>query len=200
MPTARVLDALHALARPTDECSDADHLRLFLARHDEAAFAELVRRHGPMVYGVCRRTLAGSPDADDAFQATFLVLARKAGTVRGNVGSWLYGVAVKVANKARVQAVKRRVRHMAAAKPEAVHPPAPTADLWAVIDEELAKLPAELRQAVLACDVNGQTRSQAAKALGSGDLFRRHPHDENVPVLIGPENSGKVFDFGSIDD
>jgi RNA polymerase sigma factor (sigma-70 family) len=165
MPTARVLDALQVLVPPPDD-GDGECLRRFLAGRDEAAFAELVRRHGPMVYGACRRILANGPEADDAFQAAFFVLARKADTIRGNVRSWLYGVAVRVAHKARVQAVRRRVRQMAAAKPEAVLSPVDDRDLWAVLDEELAKLPDELRQAVLACDVNGLSRSKAAAELG----------------------------------
>ncbi|QEL16019.1 sigma-70 family RNA polymerase sigma factor [Limnoglobus roseus] len=168
MPTARVLDALQVLVRPPDECTDGEFLQRFLAQQDEAAFAELVRRHGPMVYGACRRILGGGAEADDAFQATFFVFARKARAIRSAhaVASWLHSVAVKVAHKARVQAVKRRVRQMAAAKPEAVPPTTPQADLWAVLDEELAKLPDDLRQAVLACDVGGKSRAQAARDLG----------------------------------
>ncbi|QEL15096.1 sigma-70 family RNA polymerase sigma factor [Limnoglobus roseus] len=167
MATSRVFDALHALARPAEEGSDNECLQRFLARQDEAAFAELVKRHGPMVYGVCRRVLNGGADVDDAFQATFFVLARRAGSVRGGqLGAWLYGVAVRVANKARVQAAKRRARQMAAARPEAVPSTLPQADLWAVIDEELGKLPDDLRLAVLACDVEGKARVQAARDLG----------------------------------
>ncbi len=165
MPTARVLDALQVLVPPPDD-GDGECLRRFLAGRDEAAFAELVRRHGPMVYGACRRILANGPEADDAFQAAFFVLARKADTIRGNVRSWLYGVAVRVAHKARVQAVRRRVRQMAAAKPEAVLSPRDDRELWAVLDEELAKLPDDLRQAVLACDLNGLSRAKAAAELG----------------------------------
>jgi RNA polymerase sigma factor (sigma-70 family) len=168
MSTARVIDALHALVRPSEDYTDSECLSRFLVKHDQTAFAELVRRHGPMVYGVSRRILGNGPDADDAFQATFFVLARKAGSIRSSskVANWLYGVAAKVANKARIQAIKRRVREMAAAKPEAVPPITPNSDLWAILDEELAKLPEPLRVAVLACDVGGMSRSQAAKQLG----------------------------------
>jgi RNA polymerase sigma factor (sigma-70 family) len=167
MPTARVLDALQVLVSPPDDGDgDGECLQRFLAGRDEAAFAELVRRHGPMVYGACQRVLANGPEADDAFQATFFVLARKADTIRGNVRSWLYGVAVRVARKARVQAIRRRVRQMAAAKPEAVLSPPSDRELWAVLDEELAKLPEEQRQTILACDLNGLSRSKAALELG----------------------------------
>lgn len=175
MPTARVLDALQVFSTPSGDGSDGDCLARFLDGRDEAAFAELVRRHGPMVYGACRRVLANGPEADDAFQATFFVLARKADTIRGNVRSWLYGVAVRVSQKARVQAVRRRVRQMAAAKPEAVLSPPTDRDLWAVLDEELARLPEELRQAILACDLNGLSRSKAAAELGwpEGTVVKR---------------------------
>ncbi len=165
MATARVIDALQALVPPADDCSDGELLERFAADRDGPAFAELVRRHGPMVYGVCRRALGNGPDADDAFQATFFVLARKAASVR-SLGSWLYGVARKVSIRARSQAIQRRVRQMAAAKPEAVHTATPTGDLWAVLDEELGRLPEHLRQAILACDVGGQSRSRAARELG----------------------------------
>src|SRR5687768_13787292 len=97
--------------------TDAALLTRFVQQRDEAAFAELLRRHGPVVLGVCRRILLDPHDADDAFQAVFLVLARKAGAVRppGMVGSWLYGVAVRTAKKARVAAARRWRREMASA-------------------------------------------------------------------------------------
>src|SRR5437870_2606387 len=92
-----------ALLRDEGCLTDGDLLAAYAARRDEAAFAALVRRHGPMVLGVCRRILRNDADAEDAFQATFLVLARKAGTLRTptRVGSWLHGVAHNTALKAR---------------------------------------------------------------------------------------------------
>src|SRR2546423_15327716 len=101
-PYARTVTRLGQLVGDgTESLPDADLLRRYVAARDEAAFAALVRRHGPMVFGVCRRSLGQVQDAEDAFQATFLVLARKAHTVRSDgVGRWLYGVAVRVANKA----------------------------------------------------------------------------------------------------
>src|SRR5262249_40550978 len=95
---------------------DRDLLEAFAVRRDEAAFAALVERHGPLVWGVCRRVLAHEQDAEDAFQATFLVLARKAGSVpwRTDVGNWLYAVAVRVARRAKGRSERQRLRGRAA--------------------------------------------------------------------------------------
>src|SRR5262249_42728342 len=92
--------------------SDGDLLERFVKDRDDAAFAELVRRHGPMVLGVCKRTLAHWHDAEDAFQAAFLVLVRRADSVRprDRVGPWLYGVAYRIALKARSAALRRQAR------------------------------------------------------------------------------------------
>jgi RNA polymerase sigma factor (sigma-70 family) len=168
MSSIRMAAALQALNPLPADGTDGELLQRYMARRDGAAFAELMRRHGPMVYGTCRRISGNGADADDAFQATFFVLARNAGHIRTAhaVGSWLHGVAVKVARKAQQQAIRRRMRQMAAAKPEAVHPTTPVADWWAVIDDELNRLPDPLRQAILTCDIGGKSRSQAALELG----------------------------------
>src|SRR5260370_14682059 len=112
-PTGRAIRRLDstALARGV-EMTDGQLLESFVSRKDEAAFEALVLRHGPMVLGVCRRILGGSHDAEDAFQAVFLVLVRKAASVvpRELVGNWLYGVAFRTANKARVMNATRRAR------------------------------------------------------------------------------------------
>jgi DNA-directed RNA polymerase specialized sigma24 family protein len=107
----------------TDQ-SDAQLLERFAARRDEDAFTALLERHGPMVFGVCRRVLRHEQDAEDAFQATFLVLARKAGSRgwRASIGPWLYAVAQRVALKARTLAARRRARHTEAADEVAAQP------------------------------------------------------------------------------
>jgi RNA polymerase sigma factor (sigma-70 family) len=168
MPTGMVIDVIRTLVSDADPEPDGKLVTRFAESHDPAAFAELVRRHGPAVFGVCRRVLGHAQDAEDAFQAVWLVLARRAADVRppGAVGPWLYGVAVRTATRARALAMKRRQRQLAAAKPEAFEDAPTAADLGPVLDEELARLPERYRRAVVACDLNGRSRSQAARELG----------------------------------
>jgi RNA polymerase sigma factor (sigma-70 family) len=156
------------LRRTGSEEPDAELVRRYASSRDAGAFESLVRRHGPLVFGICRRTLGNAHDAEDAFQAAFLVLARKAGRIREPhlLASWLYGVAVRVANKARVRAARRR-EDARAAVPERVrtepeHDPA----VGALVDAELAALPDWQRQAVLLCDVQEMSRADAAARLG----------------------------------
>src|SRR5262245_38756911 len=94
------------------DLSDADLLERFRTRHEEAACTLLIQRHGAMVLGVCRRILRNAHDAEDAFQATFLVLVRQAGSIRkgASLGSWLHGVALRVAHRARARSILRRDR------------------------------------------------------------------------------------------
>jgi len=150
--------------------SDGQLLGWFVERRDETAFAALVRRHGPMVWGVCRRVLDHHQDAEDAFQATFLVLIRKAATVmpREMVANWLYGVARQTSLKARAMASRRRVRerHM----PRMPEPVAAQQDLWSdlrpLLDQELSRLPDKYRVVIVLCDLEGNTRKEAARHLG----------------------------------
>jgi RNA polymerase sigma factor (sigma-70 family) len=166
-------------ARPACGVDDRQLLERFTAGRDEPAFAELVRRHGPMVLGVCRRVLHNAHDADDAFQATFLVLVRKAGSIsKGeSVGGWLHQVAHNLALKAREQAAARRRREH---RPEKRSPADPLdevtgRELLAVLDEELARLPQRNRAALVLCYLEGKTRDEAAQELGCspGALKRR---------------------------
>ena len=166
--------------------SDADLLGRFVATRDEPAFTELVRRHGPAVYRVCRR-LAG-PSADDAFQAAFLVLACRAGSVRraASVGGWLIGVAGRVSRQMR-----RRARRAAGVGPPADVPdrgadvprPPEVSELAAVLDDELSRLPSSLRDPVALCLIGGRTQEQAAAALGGSVRTVRRRLDRAKAVL-----------------
>src|SRR5262245_61736600 len=134
--------------------SDGQLLECFVAGRDEAAFAALVRRHGPMVLGVCRRVAGDFHDAEDAFQATFLVLARRADCVRPReqVGNWLYGVAYRTATKARAVRLRRRERPAEDAPEPATTEEIPDAELKAVLDRELERLPEIYRVPVVLCE------------------------------------------------
>jgi RNA polymerase sigma factor (sigma-70 family) len=173
MATAQLDTVLQHLRRatcPHDGASrtDGELLECFVGRHDETAFAALVRRHGPMVLGVCRRILRNEADAADAFQATFLVLVRKAATIfpRERVGNWLYGVACNTAQRARAATARRRMKEREAG----VMPrPEGRSDSWQrlcdTLDRELAGLPYKFRVPILLCDLEGKTRKQVARQL-----------------------------------
>ena len=164
-PTARFIRRVAAA-----HGSDAEGLRRFADQRDEAAFAELVRRHGPAVLGACRRVLGNSPDADDAFQATFLVLARKAGEISNPelLGNWLYGVAYRAALRARTLAAKRRVRErpMIDLPDEEQVPGTDWADIRPILDDEINRLPHRHRTAFVLCHVEGRTAAEASAVLG----------------------------------
>src|SRR5262245_40739886 len=135
------------------------------AAGDEGAFAELVRRHGPMVLGVCERVLGNRDDAEDAYQSTFLALAQRARREdwRESIAGWLHDVAWRTATKLRVQRVRRRAseqRVPVQGTPDAAN------DWPEVLDAEVRKLPAAMREAVLCCYFQGLTRQQAADKLG----------------------------------
>lgn len=153
----------------TDDRTDDRLLAEFFAHRDEAAFAEIVRRHQRTVWNVCRRFLSNAADAEDAFQATFLILVRRGRTLadRGTVGGWLYRVAFRVSQKARTMAIKRRCKETGAArKPIAAVSDPPDADLWKAVGEELDRLPENYRLAVILCDLDGLSRADAAARLG----------------------------------
>jgi RNA polymerase sigma factor (sigma-70 family) len=146
---------------------DSALLEQFLTEGDESAFEALVVRHGPMVLGVCRRILVSPHDADDAFQATFLVLARKAARLRApdRLGPWLYGVATRVARKARKRAARHR--HEALTEyPARDRPEAEWSDVVPIIDAELGRLPSWHRDVLVLCLLEGASAEEAAQRLG----------------------------------
>jgi RNA polymerase sigma factor (sigma-70 family) len=162
-----VIQHLRRTALLQDEMvTDGQLLDGFLTHHEETAFEALVRRHGAMVLSVCRRLLHNEHDAEDAFQATFLVLVRKAASLRprDTVGNWLYGVAYNTALKARAQAHRRRAKETVNMPKQ--QPPQDPADWQPVLDEELNRLPDKYREAIVLCDLEGKTREQAGRQLG----------------------------------
>lgn len=170
MSGIRPADLLRHLAGGDAEAPDRDLLRRYVSTRDHAAFAELVRRHGPVVLAACLRGTFRREDAEDSFQAVFLILARRAGAVGQPelLGSWLYRVAVRVARDARRAAARRRVREVQGVDvPEPVSPPTTTLhDFGPVLDEELEALPALYRNAVVLCDLRCVSRADAAAQLG----------------------------------
>ena len=165
-----IIHRVRHLLRQADPSTDAELIARFIAERDADAFSLLVRRHGPMVHGVCRRILRNAADADDAFQATFLLLARRAPSLRRQrlVGNWLYGVAYRTALEARRAAAVRRARERRAAEMKTSAPAIEDAppDLRQVLDRELAALPDVYRAAVVLCDLEGLSRKDAAERLG----------------------------------
>ena len=162
---------LHLRRGPTRSAgpapTDGALLRRFVDDRDEAAFAHLVQRHGPMVFGVCCRILCPGPDAEDAFQATFVVLARRAAALadRAVVGNWLFGVARRTALKARLVAARRRAKEQEMARPVS-QPLAHPEELREVIDAAVADLPTKYRVPVVLCELEGRSLREAAAELG----------------------------------
>lgn len=154
--------------------SDGQLLESFLAGNKETAeacFAALVDRHGPMVLRVCRQILVNADDAQDAFQATFLVLVRKARTVRkrDSVASWLYGIALRVARRARADAARRQVherRCAVTAREQDMAPDDEPEYCWPVLNDELGRLPEKYRESVVLCYLQGLSTQAAAQRLG----------------------------------
>src|SRR6516162_4309165 len=150
--------------------TDGQLLEDYMSRRDEAALEALVHRHGPMVWGVCRRVLRNYHDAEDAFQATFLVFVRKSASIasRELLANWLYGVAHQTALKARATVAKRRTRERQVTEmpePEVTHQEV-WHDLQPVLDEELSRLPDKYRVPIVLCDLEGKTRKEAAQLVG----------------------------------
>jgi RNA polymerase sigma factor (sigma-70 family) len=152
------------------ETDDAGLLERFLSQHDEAAFEILLKRHGPMVLGVCRRLLRDPHAADDAFQAVFLVLLRKARTLRKRelLANWLYGVAYRTALRARRVGARLHAREKAMSEIPAAD--SDDASIWRdlrpVLDDELHRLPDKYRRPVVLCYLEGKTFTEAARDLG----------------------------------
>jgi RNA polymerase sigma factor (sigma-70 family) len=167
---SKLIQQLHLSLASDQGLTDGELLDCFLNGQQEGAFEAIVRRHGRMVLGVCQRILRNSHDADDAFQATFLVLVRKGHVLltRQTIGDWLHGVAVHTALKARTAGLKRRIKERQASNMPQEEPPA--ADLWRdlqpLLDQELGRLPEKYRKPIVLCDLEGKTRKEVADLLG----------------------------------
>jgi RNA polymerase sigma factor (sigma-70 family) len=150
--------------------SDGQLLQQFIQQRDGAAFDALIHRHGPMVFGVCRRVLRQTEDAEDAFQATFLVLVRKAGSLRSpsTVANWLYGVANRTALELKRARARRRAKE-ALVMPRTQSSPEVPPGFCAALDEILAQLPEKYREAVVLCDLEAKSRREAALDLGCAE-------------------------------
>src|SRR5579871_152049 len=149
---------------------DGRLLERFAAHREEAAFESLIHRHGPMVWGVCRRILRDHHDAEDAFQAAFLVLARKSASVNPSdkLGNWLYGVAHQTSVKARAMRTKRRLREVemqSVSEAEATRHEGAD-DRLSLLDRELSRLPDKYRILIVLCELEGKTHREAAERLG----------------------------------
>jgi RNA polymerase sigma factor (sigma-70 family) len=159
-----------AARQTTRDRPDRELLQNFAALRDETAFAALVERYGPLVWGVCQRVLRDRHDAEDAFQATFLVLARQAGSVckKEAAGSWLYGVAYRTALSQQRAAMRRRQREKQGPIREPEQPPttASLRELQRMLDEEVARLPAKYRSPFVLCCLEGKSYADAARELG----------------------------------
>ncbi|HEY3788926.1 MAG TPA: sigma-70 family RNA polymerase sigma factor [Urbifossiella sp.] len=165
-----VLRHADGLASPPEAEPDSELLRRFCRTREEAAFAELLRRHGPMIWAACRQSLAENADAEDAFQATFLALIRSARSVRDSraLAGWLHGVAVRAALKIKRSAARRRQREERSARNETdtTIPDSTWDALLAAVHEEVQRLPSSLRTAFVMCELEGVRQPEAAARLG----------------------------------
>ena len=167
-----------------DVRSDADLLQLFAHQHDRVAIAAIVDRHGPVVLGICQSILRNEHDAADAFQATFLVLIKRARSIGkpSSLGSWLHGVAVRVAKRAKAQSMQRRIYEHSGSTTILSDPPENTASEETVelIHEEIDRLPERFRLPLILCGLEGETREDAR--IGSGGLSVRSKGVWNADV------------------
>jgi RNA polymerase sigma factor (sigma-70 family) len=172
MAGGRLGNVLHSIrklvAAGGEPLPDQELLGRFVRDRDEAAFTALVRRHGPMVAGVCRRILGRAPEAEDAWQATFLVLARRAALIRGSAGGWLHAVAWRVARRLRAQRARRPevpLGEVDVARPDTTAE-ATWREVRQALDEELGRLPERYRAPLVLCYLEGMTQDEAARQLG----------------------------------
>jgi RNA polymerase sigma factor (sigma-70 family) len=171
-PLETVLRQLHGMVstKASEDASDGELLARFVARRDEAAFVALLHRHGPMVLHVCRRIQGNDHDAEDAFQATFLLFARKAGSIRKaeSVAGWLHAVARRLARAARDQGARRQARERRAADMRKTPgtPDKAWQELEATLHEALTQVPETYRAPLLLCYLQGKTQEEAARQLG----------------------------------
>ncbi len=168
MAAQRLRQVLRQLHSSVETLSDAQLLSRFVAARDETAFAALVRRHGRMVMGVSRRILGHVQDAEDVFQATFLVLARQAHAVvrRETIGSWLYRVAYRTALDAKAVRARRRVKEgQVHDVPEPEVPPMEVQDWRAILQEEINALPEKYQTPIVLCDLESRSRKEAAEQM-----------------------------------
>jgi RNA polymerase sigma factor (sigma-70 family) len=183
--------------------TDGQLLERFLTLRDEVVLETLIRRHASMAWGVCRRVLRNHHDAEDAFQAIFLVLVRRAASIvpREMVANWLYGVAYRVALKARATLARRRNRERQVS--EMPEPDAAPTDFWhdvrPVLDEELNRLPENYRVPVVLCDLEGRTRKEAARQLGwpEGTVAGRLARARKI-LAAALSRRGVVFSGGTL--
>jgi RNA polymerase sigma factor (sigma-70 family) len=174
MPTNRINRIVQHLRRTTADVdavgpSDGQLLESFLGRSEQNAFEAIVRRHGPMVLGVCRRILGHAEDAEDAFQAAFLVLARRAASIRRreSLAGWLYRVTYRAALVAKGKAAQRRSHEKQASDMPhpAIETPVATDELSALLDQELSRLPDKYRLPIILCELEGRSRRDVARQL-----------------------------------
>jgi RNA polymerase sigma factor (sigma-70 family) len=204
-PMNKVLHPLRraALLKDGAGLTDGQLLEEYINRREEAALTALVRRHGPMVWGVCRRILRHYHDAEDAFQATFLVFVRKAASIAFPelLANWLYGVAHQTALKARATTAKRNARERQVA--EMSEPATPEKELWSdlspLLDQALSTLPDKYRVAIVLCDLEGKTRREAARQLGvpDGTVAARLARGRKM-LAVRLARHGLAFSAGSL--